>query len=302
MTIETNNQIQNTAQPDAATLAGETVTDSETTSSVHQPTLFAEPVFNIGSFTVTNSLLSSWIVLSVILLIAVAIRLSLKKVPRGIQNYFEVVVDGALNLADSVTGSRAKSMKFFPIVFPLFLFILLNNWLGILPGVGSIGFNTIEEGHQIFIPFLRGGTADLNTTLALAIVVVIATHVASIAMTSTWQYLNRFIGIDLFLELPKKIFKHREFTAVLVNPIKFLVGLIEIVGEFAKVASLSFRLFGNIFAGEVLLGAMAMIFAYILPVPFIFLEIIVGLVQAMIFSILTLAFLTVMTIDHGEAH
>lgn len=302
MTIETSNQIQNSEQSNEVNLENNTVTGSERASSVHQPTLFAEPVFNLGGFTITNSLLSTWVVLSFILLISVAIRLSLKRVPKGIQNYFEVVVDGALNLADSVTGSRAKSLKFFPIVFPLFLFILLNNWLGILPGVGSVGFNTIENGHQLFIPYLRGGTADLNTTLALAIVVVVATHIASVTMTSGWKYLNRFIGVDLFLELPKKIFKQREYTSVLVNPIKFLVGIIEIVGEFAKVASLSFRLFGNIFAGEVLLGAMAAIFAYLLPVPFIFLEIIVGLVQAMIFSILTLAFLTVMTTDHSEAH
>ncbi len=268
----------------------------------HEATLFAEPIFHVGSFTITNALFSSWIVLAVILLLVVVIRSSIRRIPRGIQNYAEVILDQALTLADSVTGSREKSMRFLPIVAPLFLFILLNNWLGLLPGVGSVGFIESHDGHAVFIPLLRGGTADLNTTLALAIVAVISTHIASVMITGVWAYVNRFIGIELFMELPRKIFKEKDYTAILVNPIKFMVGLIEVVGEIAKVASLSFRLFGNIFAGEVLLGAMAMIFAFGLPIPFLFLEIIVGLIQAMIFSILTLVFLTVLTTDHAEEH
>ncbi|OGY45442.1 MAG: hypothetical protein A3A24_01030 [Candidatus Buchananbacteria bacterium RIFCSPLOWO2_01_FULL_46_12] len=266
----------------------------------HEATLFAEPIFHVGQFTVTNSLLTAWVAIFLIIVGSLIIRRKIRSVPTGIQNYVEVIYDGALNLADSVTGSRQKSVKFLPVVLPLFIFILLNNWLGMLPGVGSIGFIEKVGGQSVFIPFLRGGTADLNTTLALAIMAVVLTHIFGIVMTSAWSHLNRFIGLNLLLEIPRKVFKDKDYTAILVNPIKFFVGLIEIIGEVAKVASLSFRLFGNIFAGEVLLGAMAAIFAYALPIPFLFLEIIVGIIQALIFAMLTLVFLTVMTTSHEE--
>jgi len=277
--------------------------EEETGSEIsHESTLFAEPIFHVGHFTVTNSLLNSWLAIFIIIVGALVIRKKISRIPTGIQNYVEVVYDGAVNLADSVTGSHQKSMKFMPVILPLFIFILLNNWLGMLPGVGSIGFIERLEGHQVFVPLLRGGTADLNTTLALAIMAVVLTHIFGVIMTSAWSHLNRFIGVDLLLEIPRKVFKEKEYTAILVNPIKFFVGLIEVVGELAKIASLSFRLFGNVFAGEVLLAAMAAIFAYILPIPFMFLEVIVGIIQALIFAMLTLVFLTVMTTGHDEEH
>ena len=266
----------------------------------HETTIFAEPIFHLGQFTVTNSLINSWAAALILVIAAAAMTKRITGIPRGIQNYLEIFFEGALNLADSVTGSREKSMKFLPLVLPLFLFILLNNWLGLLPGVGSIGFVESLHGEKVFVPLFRGATADLNTTLALAIMAVILTHIAGVMTTGAWGHLNRFININALLVIPKKIFKDREYTAILVQPINFFVGLIELVGELAKMASLSFRLFGNIFAGEVLLGAMAAIFAYILPLPFIFLEIIVGIIQAMIFSTLTLVFLTIMTTAHGE--
>ncbi|MBN1779087.1 MAG: F0F1 ATP synthase subunit A [Candidatus Buchananbacteria bacterium] len=266
----------------------------------HESTLFAEPIFNLGNFTITNSLLNSWIAIFIIIVLSFIIKIKLKKIPGKLQSYVEVIIDGTLNLADSVTGSREKSLKFLPVVFPLFIFILLNNWLGLLPGVGSIGYIAAEHGELVFVPFLRGATADLNTTLALSIFAVIATHIFSVFTTSFWKYLNRFIGIDLITVIPRKIFKEKDYSALLVHPIKFFVGIVEIVGELAKVASLSFRLFGNIFAGEVLMGAMAAIFAYALPIPFMFLELIVGIIQALIFAMLTLVFLTVLTTDHDE--
>lgn len=262
----------------------------------------AEPIFHIGSFTVTNSLLNSWIAVLVIIVLSFAIRKKISRVPGKLQNAVELIFEQALTLADSITGSREKSLKFLPIVLPLFVFILINNWLGLLPGVGSMGFFKGEGDHKLFVPFLRGATADLNTTLALAVMTVILTHIFGVIMTGAWSHLNKFIRINLFLELPRKVFKEKEYTALLINPINFFVGLIEIVGEFAKMASLSFRLFGNIFAGEVLLGSMALLFAYVLPIPFMFLEIIVGLVQALIFSILALVFMSIMSTDHAHEH
>lgn len=171
-----------------------------------------------------------------------------------------------------------------------FFFILINNWLGILPGIGSVGMIVSEHGEKAFVPFFRGGTADLNTTLALATIGVVASHIFGVMMIGWWKHLNKFVNIQALLDIPKKIIK--DPTIILVNPIKIFVGLIEIVGEAAKVASLSFRLFGNIFAGEVLLASMSAILAFAIPIPFMFLEIIVGLIQAFIFSILILIYLS----------
>ncbi|MBT4335271.1 F0F1 ATP synthase subunit A [bacterium] len=264
----------------------------ETTEQIsHEPTLFAEPVFNLGNFTVTNALLNSWIAVLIIVVLATVISKKIKRIPQGIQNYFEVILEGAYNLADSVTGSRDKTKKVFPIVFSIFMFILINNWLGLVPGIGSIGFIELHNGHETFVPFFRGGTADLNTTLALALFTVIATNIFGIIMGGGWKYFNKFVNIKAFLEIPKKFKK--DPSIIIVNPIKAFVGIIEIIGEIAKVASLSFRLFGNIFAGEVLLGAMATIFAFILPIPFMFLEVIVGIIQALIFAMLTLVYFTI---------
>jgi len=262
--------------------------NSEVTSEV---TLYAEPIFHIGKFTVTNTLINSWVVVVLVVLIAIVIRKSIKKIPRGIQNAFEIILEGAMNMADSVTGDRRKTQKIFPIVFGIFIFILLNNWLGLLPGIGSVGF--IERGAQesIFVPFFRGGTSDLNTTLALAIFAVIGSNLFGILTVGLWKYFNKFVNIRALAHIPGKVKK--EPSIAIVNPVKFFVGIIEIIGEVAKVASLSFRLFGNIFAGEVLLSSMALIFAFVVPIPFIFLEIIVGIIQALIFAMLTLVYFTI---------
>lgn len=259
----------------------------------HEHTLFAESIFRIGNFNITNSLFNSWFAVFIVIVLSLILKSKIKQIPRGIQNIFEIIIEKFLDIFDSVTGSKKKSLKFFPFVFSFFILILLNNWMGLLPGVGSIGNIVSEHGHKVFIPYFRGGTADLNTTLALAIIGVVVSHVFGVMAIGVWSYLNKFINIKAFLEIPKKI--RKDPTIIIINPIKVFVGLIEIIGEVAKVASLSFRLFGNIFAGEILLASMAAILAFGLPIPFMFLEIIVGLIQAFIFAILILAYLTMNT-------
>jgi F-type H+-transporting ATPase subunit a len=261
-----------------------------------ESTLFAEPIFHVGNFTITNSLINSWITVVILAVFFVLVGKKIKRVPKGIQNIFEFILEEALKLADSITGNRKKSEKFLPIAMALFLFILINNWLGLLPGVGTIGFVESEGAHRIFVPMLRGGTADLNTTLALALFAVVASHIMGVVSIGIWKHTNKFLNLEAFMAIPRKIAK--DPAIVLVNPIKAFVGVVEIIGEVAKVASLSFRLFGNIFAGEVLLASMMALFAFILPLPFMFLEIIVGLIQALIFAILTLVFMTIAASSH----
>lgn len=271
-------------------------TEQTTQEVQHEVTLFAEPIINIGGFSITNSLVNSFATVLILVLFFIVAGRKVRQVPKGIQNFFEIILEEALKFSDSITGSRKSSKRFIPIVLSLFLFILVNNWLGIFPGIGTIGFFANHDGHNVFIPFFRGGTADLNTTLALALISITASHVFGMMTIGVWTYINRFINIQAILDIPKKV--RKDPTVLLVNPIHAMVGLIEIVAELAKIASLSFRLFGNIFAGEVLIVSIMAIFAFFLPLPFMFMEILVGFVQALVFSVLVLVFLTMATAKH----
>ena len=263
----------------------------------HEITLYAEPVTHVGDFKITNALLSSWAVVLIIIILSIIIRKSLREVPGKVQNIFEIVIEGALDLCDQVTNNRNISIKIFPIAISVFFFILLNNWLGLLP-LG--GFGIIEEGEHglAFIPFLRGGTADINTTIALAIMAVIGANLFGVFSVGIWKTFNKYVNLKALGGIFTKI--RKEPTVIIVAPVTFFVGLIEIIGEFAKVASLSFRLFGNVFAGEVLLASMAALVAYLVPIPFLFLEILVGVIQALIFSMLLVVYFTISAIDHDE--
>ena len=263
----------------------------------HEATLYAEPIGHIGTFPITNALFTTWLVVLVVLIISLAIRLKIKQVPKGFQNFFEFVIEGAMSLADSVTGSKKITAKVFPLAFTIFLFVLINNWFGILP-LGAFGIIEMTDHGKAFIPLIRSGTADINTTLALGLVAVIGSNVFGIMSIGVWKMFNKYVNVKAFGDM---IIKVRKEPAILISaPIMFFVGILELVGEFAKIASLSFRLFGNVFAGEVLLMAMGAILAYILPLPFLGLEIFVGLIQAFIFSLLTLVYFTIAATDHEE--
>ncbi|MFH1866543.1 MAG: F0F1 ATP synthase subunit A [Patescibacteria group bacterium] len=251
--------------------------------------LAAEPIFHLGSFAITNSILVA-LILSIFFIIITLVLHSrkLKEAPTGFQNLIEAVVEGALKFVESVTGDRQKAVKFFPLVATIFFFVLFSNWIGLLPGVGSIGINEVHNGHQVLVPFLRSASADLNATLAIAIISVLGTQIFGIVAIGFFKQTGKFLNFHFL-----KKFNFQNITM-------FFVGLLELVSEVAKMISFSFRLFGNIFAGEVLLIVVAVLVPYLAPLPFIFLEIFVGLVQALVFSLLTLVFLTIATVQHAE--
>jgi F-type H+-transporting ATPase subunit a len=260
-------------------------------------TLFAEPIAHFKYLNVTNALLTSWVSVILIIILSIILRSKISSIPGKIQSVFEMVIEGALGLCDQVTNSRALSIKIFPIAISVFFFILINNWLGILP-LG--GFGLLEKGEHglAFIPLLRGGTADINTTIALAVMAVIGANMFGVLSIGLWKTFNKYVNLKALGGVFSKI--RHDPTVVIVAPITFFVGLIEIVGEFAKIASLAFRLFGNVFAGEVLLVSMAALVAYIVPIPFLFLELLVGVIQALIFSILLVVYFTISSTDHDE--
>ena len=244
--------------------------------------LGAEKIFSIGSFPVTNTLLISWVIILFLAFIAFYLKNKIKEIPKGLQNVVESLVEAALKFMSDVVGNRAEAIKFFPIVFTIFIFVLLSNLVEIVPGLGTIGIWQIHEGKETLIPFVRSSSADLNVTLAIALVSFFAVQFFGILILGVKHYGKKF------------------FVAPWQKPyfVGTFVGLLEFISEFAKIISFSFRLFGNIFAGEVLLTVILFLVPYVIPLPFLFLEIFVGFIQALVFSSLTLVFLKMAITEH----
>lgn len=323
----------------------------------------AEEVFHIGSYNVTNSLLLTWVVMLLLVVLALAATAKLRsgndealKHPKGLQNALEYGVEVLYNTMQGVSPKYVA--RFFVVVATIFFLVLPSNWFGLVPGVGSLGVcfaeselevmhghtpeagagpsekvigaqkvwsdytnkcagnadtlvraeaqakgivlpATLETPEQIaeykaisaeldhagkitplFHPFLRPGSADLNMTLALALI--------SFVVTEFWGFRKQGFGY-----LGK-------FFIFNQGPIQFFVGIIELVSEFARIISFTFRLFGNIFAGEVVLLVMAFLFPALLSLPFYGLELFVGLVQAFVFAMLTMAFIDMAAESHGD--
>ncbi len=257
--------------------------------------LAAEPIFHIGHFPVTNTMLNAWVAVIFFCVVAFVASRRTSLVPKGIHNFIELVIDGLLKQAEKVTGSKSKAKAFFPLVATIFLFVLVSNWMGLIPGTGTIGMWQLVHGEAELIPLFRPATSDLNLTLAIAAFAVIMTHVVGIKALGVGEYFSKFFNFrGLWRSLKKGP------MAIMVAGIEFFVGLLEIISEFAKTLSLSLRLFGNVFAGEILIGVMMSLISFVVPIPFIFLEILVGVIQATVFAMLVLVYLTVATAKHGH--
>ncbi|MFD3165070.1 F0F1 ATP synthase subunit A [Herpetosiphon sp. NSE202] len=283
----------------------------------------AEELFHIGGYTITNSLVLTWIVMALLIVLSVIGTSKLRsgntealKHPRGLQNALEYAVEMFYNTMQGVSPKFAG--RFFVVVATIFFLILPSNWFGLVPGVGSIGLcyshstehaaapnhvatagistdsaapvlaaaaeggkytNNCPSGTA-FHPFLRPGSADLNMTLALALI--------SFAVTEFWGF--RSLGFGYL----------GKFFNIKGGPIQTAVGIIELISEFARIVSFAFRLFGNIFAGEVVLLVMAFLFPTLLSLPFYGLELFVGLIQAFVFAMLTMAFIDMAAESHGD--
>jgi len=290
--------------------------------------LAAEPLLEDGPLWLTNSVLTTLVVDLIIIIMALAARASLKMQPTGFGNFMEFVVEGLYNQVESVSGKNAR--KFFPWVATIFIIVILSNYSGLIPGVGSIYvehgaaqgedhgeeapaeghgsvingelamadggfllFNTgaatlAEEGHAKKVPLFRAPSADLNLTFALAIITMF--------MVQFWGVQS--LGVGYF----KKFFNFK--GSGMMKGINIFSGLLELVSEFAKIISFAFRLFGNIFAGEVLLAVMAFLITFLIPVPFYALELFVGFIQALVFMMLAVVFFSTAVVSHdgGDHH
>ncbi len=269
---------------------------------------FAPEVFlEVGKLPITNTVLNTILVDGFLLILAFSVRAKLSFIPGKFQNAVEYVIGGLYSFVQSIAEKRTAQI--FPFFMTFFLFILVANWSGLIPGLTTFGLVEQNAGKTHIVPLFRATTSDLNTTLALAIVSLTATHIMSFRTLGFIEYLSRFIPFFPFivslLKGKPKLYIDTSGPINLVlsffNPLVLVfVGALELISEFVKVISLSFRLFGNIFAGEVVLETVSGIFAFVFPLPFLMLEVVVGVVQALVFSMLTMAFMIILTTPHHE--
>lgn len=245
----------------------------------HHIVLAPEVLGYLGQLPITNTLLVSWIVMTFLVTLSILATRNVRLVPTGLQNFVELIIEGIYNTVEELAHQKTKVI--FPIIATFFLFILTANWFGLFPGFATIGFFEHHDGHEVFIPLLRSINSDLNMTLSLALVSAFITHALALKYLGLGDYLKKWFSL---------------------NPIFLFVGVLELVSEVTKVVSLSFRLFGNIFAGEVVLATVAGIAAFLVPLPFYFLEIIVGFVQAAVFMMLSLVFIVLLSEKHESSH
>lgn len=262
----------------------------------------AETIFHIGSFPLTNSMLVTWIVAVGLIVFAQMATRNIQAVPSGLQNFWEFLVESLYNFIESIVGAELVKKTFW-FFLTIFIFILFTNWFGLIPGVGTIGWGEqTSHGFEVTKPLLRGGNADLNMTFAMASIFMVLWFIWALRSNGIWGFTVHIFG-------PKG--DSTGFIRYMMIVIFFGVGFIELISIAFRPISLSFRLYGNVFAGENLLEAMSNLVKHpawakavvgvLLPVPFYFLEILVGLVQAFVFMLLTTVY-TALICTHDEEH
>lgn len=236
--------------------------------------LAPEIIGHFGQLNVTNALLMSIIGTVFLTIIALFVTKKTTLIPTRVGVVTETLIGGVYSYVESVLEDKNLTRKFYPVIMSIFLFILLLNWIQFIPGVGSLGFFYGEK----FEPLLRGATTDLNLTLAIALVAFLTIEFAGLSKLGMFKYLGKFFNFS--------------------SPINFAVGIIDLFSELARLISFSFRLFGNIFAGEVIIAVLIFFLPILLPVPFIGFELFVGFIQAAIFALLTLFFIKIAVTAH----
>ncbi len=240
--------------------------------------LKAEHLGSVLGFPVTNSLIMAWVVMALLITAAFFFGRSLTLVPGKIQAGVEWAFEGAIAYMADVLESEKLARRFFPLVASIFIFIALINELEFFPGVGSLGLVHAST----FLPILRTPTTDLNFTLALAMISFFTIEITGIATLGFFKHAGKYVNLK--------------------SPLGFAVGLIELMSNLGRLISFSFRLFGNIFAGEVMVLVAGYFLPYFLPAPLMGFEMFIGLVQALVFAMLTLFFIKLAIMEPHEAH
>ncbi|MEK7509740.1 MAG: F0F1 ATP synthase subunit A [Patescibacteria group bacterium] len=237
--------------------------------------LSAEQLGTFLGIPITNTLITTWVVMAVLIVIAFLIRDGLKLIPSRVQTLFETMFEFVYDYVTETLGSREMARRFFPLLMTIFIFALFLNWFEFIPGVGSITFDSE--------PLFRGANTDLTVPLMMALVSFFVIEITGIMTIGVWKYGSKF------LQNPLR------------SPVGFAIGLIELIGELVRVVSLSFRLFGNILAGAVIISVATFFAPYGAPGLLMLFELFIGLLQAAIFALLTLFFIKLAIEEpHGE--
>jgi F-type H+-transporting ATPase subunit a len=275
--------------------AASTIAAEAPTAEHEALSLKAVPLFQIGGFAITNSMLFTWIVAIFIIVFAQIATRNVQSIPSGIQNFWEWLVEGLHNFLENIIGRElvAKGFWYFATIF---IFILFVNWVGLIPGVGTVGWGHSDPSGNFVVdrPLLRGGNADLNMTTAMSAIFFVMWFIWAIQANGIGGFLKELFG-------PKG--ETTGIIKVLMVVIFFAVGWLEVISILFRPVALSFRLFGNIYAGESILEAMSTMvpwLSWLLPIPFYFLEVLVGFVQALVFMLLTAVFTMLIAAHHEE--
>jgi len=268
---------------------------------VPRPTveLPAEPVFHVGHFSVTNSLIASWFTIIVLVVLSLLLTRKMKLIPGRRQGMGEAIVEGLLNFVESVVGKKHARML-FPGVATIFIYVVSNAYLALLPFFGSIG---VIEHDGKFAPLFRAANTDVNVPLSIAIMSFIFVESWGMRAVGVMHYLKEFINVRQMVEGVKELFKGKIGQGVMDIVFGFItlfVGVLEIFSHLIRMLSFTFRLFGNMTAGEILILVSCFLIPLAFTIPFYGLELLIGLIQALIFSGLTLVFGTIAVSPHEE--
>ncbi len=262
-----------------------------------EPKLPAEVVFHLFGFPITNSIIGAWITIIALVGFSYAVTRRMKLIPSRLQSAFEFLLGWLYSFCQSVAGEK-NGRRFFPVVATIFLFVAFNTWLSLIPGFGSIEIINPEGEH---VHLLRGANTDINMPLAIALMSFVFVEYFGLRSLGV-RYLGKFFNVGQLFTSIGHIVKGRlraGLGGLMTGFIHIFVGFLEALSELVRIVSFTFRLFGNMTAGEILLLIAAFLVPWIFALPFYGLELLVGFVQALIFAGLTLVFLTVATAAHG---
>ncbi len=258
----------------------------------------AEGIFQISGFTVTNTLIASWITMIVLGSLFFAATRKMKLIPGGLQNFAEFIVESLLNFVTGVAGEK-NARTIFPLMATIFLYVMTNAFLALIPIFGTIGY---EHGH-VFVPLLRAANTDINLPLSIALISVCCVEFWGLRSLGFFHYSKNFFDLGPLRNGFVSLFKGKikpAFSGIMFGFINVFVGVIEILSHLIRIVSFTFRLFGNMTAGEILLLVITFLVPFSVSVIFYGLELLVGFVQALIFAGLTLVFGVIAMASHGE--
>ncbi len=264
----------------------------------------AEPVAHVGSFSITNTLIASWFTILVLVGLSIFLTRKMKLIPGRSQGMAEVVVEGLLNFVESVAGKKHTRML-FPGVATIFIYVIFNAYLALLPFFGTIGIHHSAHGHEEFISIFRAANTDINVPLSIALMSFFFVESWGMRAIGVTHYLSEFINARQFLQGLKELFTGKIKTGpmnMVFGFINLFVGVLEIFSHLTRMLSFTFRLFGNMTAGEILILVSCFLIPLVFTIPFYGLELLIGMIQALIFSGLTLVFGTIAVSPHEDSH